>query len=345
MYNGQRLTQSRDRGNRYSIYSMWQLGLPHFYFGGNMPRKESRTGQDVECRVCGKKIYKTITRLKRSNGIHYCSRACQDRGRHIDAYEMRNCEICGSQFECPKRSKQRFCSDACQNEWQRTRVGILNPKYNRVERTCEYCGSTIYEQPYKVSIGCHLFCNKHCRQAWYSEVFSQSEEWKNECRKRAVNLLEEGRMQKTNSVPQQIVDDMLATMNVDFIREYNIKYYSIDNFLTNSGLFIEVMGDFWHCNPIKYDDVKYHQQKKSIGRDKAKHTYIINHFDTEVLYLWECDIISDIEKCKKLTQLYIDNSGDLKNYHSFNYHVVNGELQINDDLIIPYQERNTNKCA
>ena len=48
--------------------------------------------------------------------------------------------------------------------------------------------------------------------------------------------------------------------------------------------------------------------------------------------------MNDVKLCEKLIAKYIENNGVLKNYHSFNYHIENDELKINDILITPYQE-------
>lgn len=45
-----------------------------------------------------------------------------------------------------------------------------------------------------------------------------------------------------------------------------------------------------------------------------------------------------MELCEKLILEYIRNNGILENYHSFNYHVDDGELKLNNEIIVPYQD-------
>ena len=82
---------------------------------------------------------------------------------------------------------------------------------------------------------------------------------------------------------------------------------------------IEVMGDFWHCNPSIYDEPTYDIHIKSIDRDKRKHKCIVDNCGIETLYLWEHDLANDKDKCKRMIQEYVNNNGILDNYHSFNY--------------------------
>lgn len=255
-----------------------------------------------------------------------------------------NCDICGKEFECSKISTQRFCSNKCNSEWQKTVVGEDNPNFTSIKIPCTYCGKVNYVKPYKLNIQDHFFCNEKCRQDWYANVWSQREEWKEKKRIDAVKILESGVMSKTNSKPQQIVDSILDKNNIKYEREKGIKYYSIDNYLTDSNLMIEVQGDYWHVNPLKFSNKINKLQYERIPKDKAKHTYTKNQYDIEILYLWESDIYDNTLLCEKLILEYIKRNGNLENYHSFNYYLdENGELILRDNLIVPYQDMKANQ--
>lgn len=143
----------------------------------------------------------------------------------------------------------------------------------------------------------------------------------------------------TNTKPQRIINSLLNKLNISYKNEETFKYYSIDNYLTEYNLAIEVMGDFWHCHPLKYETSnKYDIHKKTISRDKAKHTYINKYNNIEILYLWESDIYDNLDVCEELIKLYITQNGKLNNYHSFNYSLIDGKLTLNNNLIIPYQD-------
>ena len=100
-----------------------------------------------------------------------------------------------------------------------------------------------------------------------------------------MKAFNDGKMSNINSKPQILVDNLLNKMNINFEREYSIKYYSIDNYLFESNLMIEVQGDYWHSNPCKFKNKLTKQQFNGITKDKAKHSYIKNKYNIEVLYL------------------------------------------------------------
>lgn len=302
-----------------------------------MPARGQLSGYFIKCEYCGKEIYKTKTQYNKAKH-HFCSIKCQKAFQHDDLFEDRKCEICGNVFHVSKKSTQRFCSIECQGKWQSSQVGILNPRNKKVEIECEYCGKKFYEKLYKTKNGQHNFCSNQCRKDWYSNVFSQDESWKEKSKKRAIKILENKQLD-TNTKPQQIINGILDDMNIYYTNEKGFEYYAVDNYLNNYNLIIEVMGDFWHCNPTKYDSYNnYDIHKKRIPRDKAKHTYFKNNYNIEILYLWENDIYNNLDICKALIDKYINSNGILQNYHSFNYRLENGNLVLNDNIIIPYQD-------
>ena len=113
--------------------------------------------------------------------------------------------------------------------------------------------------------------------------------------------------------------------------------YSIDNYLAEYHLVIEVMGDYWHGNPLKFDKLNDLQIKNTI-RDKSKNTFIKRYYGINILYLWENDILENPDLCVLLIKSYISNNGALENYHSFNYILQDDVLVLNSQPIQSYQD-------
>lgn len=299
---------------------------------------QSQIRIQCSCEHCGKIIFKTPYRYNMSQN-HFCSHKCADEYRRLILTEERFCPICGSSFRTGKNSSKTYCSMKCQGRWQSTQIGKTNPRYRRVESKCEWCSKPIDVKRYLFNNGQLKFCNENCRRKWYSEVFSQSNDWKESSRNRILKEFEDGVISTVNSKPQRILDLILDSMNIEYQREKNIKYYSIDNYIESLNLFIEVQGDYWHCNPKIFQQISL-QQKDRITKDKAKHTYVLNHYGTNILYLWESDLYHSFHLCESLIKEFINNNGMLKNYNSFNYHLEDDRLTLNDVIIYSYQEKN-----
>ena len=131
-----------------------------------------------------------------------------------------------------------------------------------------------------------------------------------------------------NSKPQQIVDCMLAELGIKFTREEVFSFYSVDNYLPDYKLIIEVQGDYWHMNPVKQYPMTQ-KRDNYVKKDTIKNKYIREKYNINILYLWEYDILHNTDVCKKMIMKYIENDGIIDNYHSFNY-----ELNAAGDLIL-----------
>ena len=136
------------------------------------------------------------------------------------------------------------------------------------------------------------------------------------------------------SKPQQIINEVLEEMGINYISEYECRFYLIDHYLTDYNLMIEVQGDFWHCSPLLSKKANTNGVKSNVAKDKRKHTNNKNKYGIEVLYLWETDINENLELCKELIKLYIENNGILENYHSFNYVLNNGKLEVIEEKYV-----------
>lgn len=273
------------------------------------------------------------------------------------------CECCGKEtIKTPnvyKLSQNSYCSLECywKDKTNKMDHGEDSQFYNRITTNCTNCGKEIKIIPYNYkktnSFGDnHNFCCQECyweyRKKYYvgeKSAMSNYQYTEEQLEKIKNNVLKNSRSAKRfDSKIQLSINNILENNKINYKREYVVKYYAIDNYLTDYNLMIEVMGDYWHTSPLKYNENKYlinQTQQRGLLHDKQKHTYIKTHNDIEILYLWESDINNNIELCEKLILKYINNNGKLKNYHSFNWELRDGNLFLCDQIIIPYQDMNS----
>jgi very-short-patch-repair endonuclease len=269
------------------------------------------------------------------------------------------CIVCGKETEKNPAyfitEYNKFCSSKCYWEHKRSnaKTGRDSPFYNSIDTECSFCGKPIniikYNYELKNRFGeSNNFCSQECYWGFRrTHYVGDKSYWKN--RKRPESTCEKIRNHflksmktddRLNTKIQLLVNDILDSMSVVYEREKVIGYYSIDNFIPEQNLCIEVMGDYWHANPTRYNEQKYKLSEKQCGwilRDKVKKGYLINHGYNKPLYLWEHDILNNPEVCNKLIQKFLESDGQLENYNSFNYCLLNNELRINSIIIVPYQ--------
>lgn len=274
----------------------------------------------IKCENCGKKFIDY-----ESNHRRFCCMECKNeyQSRVCDDHKIKKCIGCGKTFR-PKENRTQFCSLDCYCNY------IRENSYTKVARKCKWCGKEFYPNHYKKQ-----FCSKECGYKWYSEYKKTDEQIQLQTEK-VLKTIEDGRMKQSFTKPHLIIDKILEKLGVERVDEYNIKYYSVDIYLPESNLMIEVMGDYWHSNPIsKYKECKSVPQQKTKNRDKRKHTYVRNQYGIEILYLWESDIEYETDMCEELIKLYIKNNGILDDYNSYNYILKHEGLALKENIVQP----------
>lgn len=269
------------------------------------------------------------------------------------------CEHCGKvisdYISVYLKNKNMYCSYECywKDKSNKIEHGENSPFYNRIETQCTNCDKKIKIIPHDYNKtnskgDNHNFCSQECywefrkkyyigeNGAMYGYKFTEEQR---ECSRKC--LLE--RLKSNDRLDTKIqlsVNAILDKNNINYEREKVFEYYAVDNYLSSCNGIIEVMGDYWHTSPLKYNSEKYHIneiQQKQLHRDKIKYSYIKNHYGIEILYLWENDVQSNPELCEELIKLYIKNDKILENYHSFNWQLKDGILSLKNDIITPYQ--------
>lgn len=252
-----------------------------------------------------------------------------------------HCAYCGKEFirNMNELHKDRvYCSMECRNKYKKdfgVHRGNNNPKYNSKIIFCTNCGKGykapkyVQEQTNSYGDNNH-FCSQKCyweyrskyyrgeKSAMHNHVFSQYQI--NKMRQNTVKMFSEGKFPTKLTSIHKKIDNLLDVMNIQYKNEKPYKYYSVDIYLPQYNLIIEIMGDYFHGNPLKYPKENLNKmQLKNIRKDKAKHTYIKRYYNIDILYLWESDINNNIEKCKDIISIYIENQGKIDKYHSYQY--------------------------
>lgn len=266
------------------------------------------------------------------------------------------CSVCGKELITIPSTYRKQKTFKCEDHIFHRGKGDKSVLYNRLETSCSFCGKKMMVPPSHFKRTnkdgeFHVFCQRKCYNE-FRKIYYVGEKhpmtnhiYTKEQMDNIIKGIAKGHKGRghTNTKIQIKANNLLEKMEIDYNREYVIQYYSCDLYLPKHNLIIEVMGDYWHGNPLKYNSQKYDMndiQAKTILKDKQKKSYISSHTGISILYLWESDINKDIKKCEMLVSKFIQTGGKLFNYHSFNWDVCENRLchKTKGDLIVPYQD-------
>ena len=131
-------------------------------------------------------------------------------------------------------------------------------------------------------------------------------EAKAKSREQMIKNIQQGKYTKIrDTLPEKMIKHELIKKGykeeIDFVHQYNLYNRFVCDFcFPKQKVLIEVNGDFYHANPIKYSGKNLHEiQKKSLLTDKRKEAYIkvIDNGSWTLITIWESDINANVAKC------------------------------------------------
>jgi len=100
----------------------------------------------------------------------------------------------------------------------------------------------------------------------------------------------------------------LKEHNITSIQSYRVDTKICDIYISSLNLIIEYFGDYWHCNPDKYDENYFNQKKGKTAKqiwdyDKNK-IDLIRNFGYNLEVIWENDLKHDNKKILEILNKY-----------------------------------------
>lgn len=259
--------------------------------------RNPKTLQTVICVNCGNE--RPLRRQDSDSAINrFCSHKCQYEWLAKNgqpALQKRvyfNCEICGKEFSMPKchsnRAKHHFCSRECQGKWMSTQTGKDNPRFKHVEVNCYYCGKPFLKKPSHISYCINNFCSRECL-----DLYLKTDEAKEFNRERMLETLS---TYPRKTKPEKLIHSCLKKSKISFEEQKIINDRFCVDFLIederSKGIVIEVLGDYFHCNPDKYEEPINKMQKQNLANDKRRYNYLTK-CGYVVFGIWENEILEN----------------------------------------------------
>jgi len=135
------------------------------------------------CKTCSSEFYAKPSQIER-RGALFCSAGCFQEWRRLYGAKgadhplyrrmTRTCKQCGATFivkrDVVKTGGGIFCSVGCSHVWRRLNYarGPDDPRFKKVEKTCETCGVLFLVGFSESERGKGRFCSHKCRGVWQS---------------------------------------------------------------------------------------------------------------------------------------------------------------------------------
>jgi G:T-mismatch repair DNA endonuclease (very short patch repair protein) len=247
--------------------------------------------------------------IKKDGGKYYVIRKCPKCNENIKTVSKDKIIACRNHFD--KLKGTSLCKP-CSLKLQ---VGEGNPFYGKTHK------KESIEKISKSRTGKHCGDANHMKKNEYRELsrnIMKSNWSKNILTKEKMSdkLKETRRLGKIKSgitsKKEKEIGVFLKSLGLKYVPSYRVDSKICDIYIPSLNLIIEYFGDYWHCNPNKYNE-DYFNQKKSMSAkeiwdyDKMKIDLIINYgYNLEVI--WETELKSNNNKIITILNKYDTNN-------------------------------------
>jgi len=226
------------------------------------------------------KVYKPgVLKVIRESGLTRKRDRCQsldiiDDGNKF--YVIRKCPMCEKDIKTI--SKDRIV--ACRNHFRKLNGTSL----------CKPCSLKLQEGK-----GNSFYGKKHTKETLLllSKTISENPPRQNSVSNKEKKLLTE-----------------IKKLNYNPIGSFSVDKYVCDIYIKELNLIIEFNGDYWHCNPKKYDEDYFHPHKKKTAKEIWNEDKIrvdnIKKYGYNLMIIWECDFEKP-NYVKNIIKKYVKN--------------------------------------
>jgi len=241
-------------------------------------------------------------------------------------YIIRKCPKCGDDVKVSSKDK----IIACRNHYD-----ALNKK-----SLCKPCslklqvgeGNPFYGKKHKIETKEKISKSREGKGTGNNNAMSK-QKWKDKARKNLIKKWESGELEETRKFMSEKMKEtrrlgklksvivskkeleilkIVKKLGFDVIGSYRIGTKVCDIYIPKLNLIIEYNGDYWHCNPKKYDREFFNKSKNKYAweiwdYDKTKLDLIKNDgYNLEVI--WEGDLKDNNKLIINIIEKYVKNN-------------------------------------
>jgi len=225
----------------------------------------------------------------------------------------RICLQCNIVFFRDKNKTGNFCNRSCASIFYINNGTYDSWRYKTQEKQgkyipCSFCGKEKYFKPNQLLSDRKRFCSKECFRKCISDLLPKGPNHKwfkkgqslEERQKTKQTLLAKygidnayklAKIRKISKPQGEIYDFLTQNIKQNVVLEHYEDGYYYDIFIPDINLVIEYNGDYWHCNPNKYDKMFFNSKKKKYAYEIWENDIIkINNIKNkgyQIIIIWE----------------------------------------------------------
>lgn len=249
----------------------------------------------IYCKVCNKQVRIYPSNLKGRTKKVYCSKACQNldyktrfTGEANPNYihGPKHCIDCNTPISKNAKERCRPCKFKSQEGEKNGFFGKTHTddfkKY--ISKTHKGRVSTFKGMHHSDSSKQKLSQAK--KNEWATATDAHKQKYLDGLQKACLNQLT-----FKQTIPEKMLEDLLVSNDIKYERNKSLyNKFLVDFSITGTNIIVEVFGDYWHGNKVKFPKPNSNQLKQ-INKDKSRLAYL-RKCGHKVIVLWENQILS-----------------------------------------------------
>ena len=249
--------------------------------------------------------------IKKDGGKYYVIRKCPKCNENIKTVSKDKVIACRNHFD--KLKGTSLCKP-CSLKLQ---VGEGNPFYGKTHKKSSIkkmsesrVGKNVGESNPMANPKWREKATKNLKKKWDSGEMEHVRKIMSDKLKETRRL---GKIKSgITSKKEKEIGVFLKSLGLKYVPSYRVDSKICDIYIPSLNLIIEYFGDYWHCNPNKYNEDYFNQKKNMSAKeiwdyDKMKIDLIINYgYNLEVI--WETELKSNNNKIITILNKYDTNN-------------------------------------
>jgi len=247
------------------------------------------------CPICDVAYEADSNRLKHGRQTT-CSRKCsyEFRARKLTTSIALTCSTCGDEFDrVPSHIKSKHEGVYC-------------------SRACHYAGRSagltkrVVTEPYEITeAGRKAAIENGKRLAQWmkdNDGYGHTDETRARLSEITTQNIMSGKINRVSKIEDEVAEELTA-LGIDFTRQHGIRdpqtgryIASLDFFLENQRVAVEVNGTFWHADPRVYDRSDLTAAQRRTVERYTRKVKLLGDLGIELLEIWEHEIREDVKK-------------------------------------------------
>lgn len=123
------------------------------------------------------------------------------------------------------------------------------------------------------------------------------------------NNIRLGKLKTQNKSKKEVeINDFITKMGYEVVQYFRVDTKICDFYIPKLNLIIEYFGDYWHCNPLKYDENYFNHKKGLKAKELWEQDYVrlelIKNCGYNLEVIWELELKYNNNKILKILKKY-----------------------------------------